>query len=131
MSNKHCQSCQRPERCETEQICLDQYEKDKANRPSGETACSASVVGPDTPETQEAHDSFRLLPTCAYLERDRNDLREELKGASRLIRRLLKHADKIAETRPCDRAGISARSDAGCWLAHFDSQNEKRTCADD
>ena len=51
------------------------------------------------------------------------ELHAELTGASRLIRRLLNHADKLASTRPCDRAGIIARSDAGLWLAHFDSLN--------
>ena len=43
------------------------------HRPSGATPCSASEkIGPDTPETQKAHDSFRLLPTCARIERERN-----------------------------------------------------------
>jgi len=45
----------------------------------GTTGYASEMVGPDTPETQKAHDSFRLLPTCARLERERDALRAALR----------------------------------------------------
>jgi len=88
MDTKHCQSCQRPERCETEQICLDKYEQEKVNRPSGEAPCSAlsdalALVdfGPCRGSAEPAKWMLFAGPMCAHCA----DLENVDQAAARIL----------------------------------------------
>lgn len=62
----------------------------------GEMPSESEIVGPDTPETKKAHDAFRLLPTCAKLERERNQLRLVVQAATVLIAAKGRHNTMLA-----------------------------------
>lgn len=79
--------------------------------------CSASSLTPERDAIWEKHDGLSpslaadMLLFAGKMERERNE-------AARLVRRLLRsHGEKSS------RRSVAARSDAGLWLARFDSQN--------
>ena len=107
-----------------------------------ELACSASYF-PGRGCTCAAHDSsecgcpdvdwtpievYRLRDTMAKMEYNHRYEREKM---ARVIRRLVRYADRVAERHPkaVTIHGQNARVQGGMWLAEFDRQNVESSYA--
>ena len=96
----------------------------------------------DTPETDAAaedgmfYDQEKPADFARKLERERDTLRDtiakmeynhryEREKMARVIRRLVRYADRVAERHPkaVTIHGQNARVEGGIWLAEFDRQN--------
>jgi len=91
--------------------------------PSPSAPCSRSS---DTPETDELDRELHAKGVLADRYSDMLDLARKLERERdegiRLVRRLLRYADKVGPKHPT-RAGQNARADAGLWLARIDPAN--------
>ena len=98
-------------------------EKEKASEPSAAPSGSAFVEqAAQAAINTLQRDADRLRDTMEKMQYNHQADRERI---ARVIRRLVRYADRVAERHP--RAvtgnGQAARTEGGIWLAEFDRQN--------